>query len=678
MSDALFQIEEPTAAPTAKRTPGRGIGIDLGTTHSLVAIAPHGATPRALADEHGEVLLPSVVSYLEGATLVGTGARARQVEAPDRVVSSVKRFMGRGASEVAFEHAYRVEGSGVIRFDVGGKLVTPVEVSAEILRVLKARAEAELGEPVSGAVITVPAIVTPQEVSALILSRLRGQAERALGVQVRRAVVTVPAYFDDAQRQATKDAGRIAGLEVYRLLAEPTAAALAYGLDRGGQGLFAIYDLGGGTFDISILRLRDGVFQVLATGGDSALGGDDFDRALAAELLRRAGVEQPDPRQREEAIAAARRAKEALSSEDAVPVELALSRATMTVTRAELDAILEPIARRTLGPCRQAMKDAGVRPRDLDGVVLVGGSTRVPLVRTLVEGAFRQPPLHDIDPDRVVAYGAAIQADILSGSAREGVTLLDVVPLSLGLETMGGIVEKLIPRNATIPIGARQVFTNYSEQQTGMTFHVVQGERELASDCRSLARFELEGIPRLPPSMARVEVTFQLDADALLTVTARELMTGVKQSVEVKPTYGLTDEEVDTLVMDSLDHAREDFAARDLAEARVELGRVVLAVRTALTEVGHLEALLPADERASIETALAEADAAMSSATDGRALVKVRERLEAVSEPFARRRMERALQAGMEGKSLAEIERALDEDEALDERRGSHGPERTQ
>jgi molecular chaperone HscA len=640
MSDALFQIEEPTAAPTVKRTPGRGIGIDLGTTHSLVAIAPHGAAPRALPDAHGDALLASVVSYVGAAPRVGREARARQVEAPDRVVSSVKRFMGRGANEVSFEHSYNVvDQAGVIRFDVGERLVTPIEVSAEILRVLKARAEAELGEPVSG------------------------------------AVITVPAYFDDAQRQATKDAGRIAGLEVYRLLAEPTAAALAYGLDRGGQGLFAIYDLGGGTFDISILRLREGVFQVLATGGDSALGGDDFDRALAGELLQRANISEPTPSQREDAVAAARRAKEALSSADEVQVALSHADLRTTITRAELEAILDPIVRRTLAPCRQALKDAGVRPRDLNGVVLVGGSTRVPLVRALVESTFKQPPLHDLDPDKVVAYGAAIQADILSGSAREGVTLLDVVPLSLGLETMGGIVEKLIPRNATIPIGARQVFTNYSEQQTGMVFHVVQGERELAQDCRSLARFELKGIPRLPASMARVEVTFQLDADALLTVTARELMTGVKQSVEVKPTYGLTDEEVDNLVMESLDHARDDFAARDLAEARVEIGRVVLAVRTAISEVGHIEALLPASERAAIEQALADVDAAMSTVTEGRALVKVREQLERVSEPFARRRMERALLAGMEGKTLAEIEKALDEEDDLDERRGGHGPE---
>ncbi|MEM6291411.1 MAG: Fe-S protein assembly chaperone HscA, partial [Myxococcota bacterium] len=490
------------------------------------------------------------------------------------------------------------------------------------------------------------------------------------------AVITVPAYFDDAQRQATKDAGRIAGLKVYRLLAEPTAAALAYGLDKGGQGLFAVYDLGGGTFDISILRLRDGVFQVLATGGDSALGGDDFDRALAEQLLEAAGNASPSHQQREEALAAARTAKETLSAETEVTIDLAASGLSgHVVTRAAFDALIEPIARRTVKACRQALKDAGVRADELGGVVLVGGSTRVPLVRTLVEKTFKQPPLSDIDPDRVVAYGAAIQADILSGSAREGVTLLDVVPLSLGLETMGGIVEQLIPRNATIPIGARQVFTNYSEQQTGMVFHVVQGERELADDNRSLARFELKGIPQLPPSMARIEVTFQLDADALLTVTAKELMTGVKQTIEVKPTYGLDEEAVDKLVMESLDHAEADFEARNRAEARVELGRVALAVRTAVEEVGHLETLLPADERAAVLEALQKADAAMKS-TDAN-LTKVREHLEHVSEPFARRRMERALQAGMEGKSLGEIESTLAAEEALEERRGSHTPQQT-
>jgi molecular chaperone HscA len=643
---ALFQIEEPTETKARPRRPGFGIGIDLGTTHSVVCLAPHGEAPRALQDTDGRTLVPSVVSYLDDEIVVGARARARQVEHPDQVISSVKRFMGRGAEDIAFEHPYRVateDNSSVLRFDVGHeRAVTPMQVSAEILRVLEERAEHELGGPVDG------------------------------------AVITVPAYFDDAQRQATKDAGRIAGLQVYRLLAEPTAAALAYGLDKGGQGLFAVYDLGGGTFDISILRLRDGVFQVLATGGDSALGGDDFDRALAEHLLTAAGVDSPTDRQREQALFEARRAKEALTDAETTTVDLSGSGLSgFEVTRATFEELIEPIARRTVGPCRQALKDAGIRAKELDGVVLVGGSTRVPMVQTLVESTFRQKPLGDIDPDKVVAYGAAIQADILSGSAREGVTLLDVVPLSLGLETMGGIVEKLIPRNAAIPIGARQVFTNYSEQQTGMVIHVVQGERELVDDNRSLARFELKGIPRLPPSMARVEVTFQLDADALLTVTARELMTGIKQTVQVKPTYGLTEQEVDELVMDSLDHAEDDFNARNLAEARTELGRVVLSVRAALSEVGHLESLLPADEKAAIEEALVAADRAMG--PDGpqehKTVNQVRERLESVSEGFARRRMERALNAGMAGKSLADIETALDEEEILDERRGSHEPE---
>ena len=638
---ALFQIEEPIAASTRPRAAGFGIGIDLGTTHSLVALAPHGEAPRVLEIDGGS-LVPSVVDYGDPERpRVGAAARARQVEAPDRVISSVKRFMGRARGDIGFSHPYRLDGDDVLRFDVGGRRVTPIEVSAEILAVLRARAEAELGAPVSG------------------------------------AVITVPAYFDDAQRQATKDAGRIAGLEVYRLLAEPTAAALAYGLDRGERGTFAVFDLGGGTFDISVLRLHDGVFQVLATGGDSALGGDDFDRVLAAHLLEQAGIASADPWQHAEAMHAARAAKEALSAADEVGVSLPRSGLVdHALSRASVEAILEPVARRTLAPCRRALADAGVDARALDGVVLVGGSTRVPLVRRLVAQVFRREPLHDIDPDRVVAYGAAIQADVLSGSARPGVTLLDVVPLSLGLETMGGIVEKIIPRNATIPIAARQVFTNYSEQQTGMVVHVVQGEREMVADCRSLARFELRGIPRLPPSMARVEITFQLDADALLTVTARELMTGVKQTVEVKPTYGLAEADVDALVLESLDHADEDFEARNLAEARVEIGRVALAVRVALAEAGDVPGLLPDDERAAIVAALAAADRVLGPAGphDAKAVTRAREGLEAVSEPFARRRMERALQAGMAGRSVEAIESALDRDDALDERRGGHNP----
>jgi molecular chaperone HscA len=641
---ALFQIEEPVQMRTRTRAAGKGIGIDLGTTHSLVAIAPHGAAPKVLRDERANALLPSVVDYTVDPPGVGAEARARELEHPSQVISSVKRFMGRGRSDIGFAHPYRLADDELVRFDVGrAKPVTAVEVSAQILSVLRARAEAELGGAIDG------------------------------------AVITVPAYFDDAQRQATKDAGRIAGLEVYRLLAEPTAAALAYGLDRGDKGLFAIFDLGGGTFDISILRLHEGVFQVLATGGDSALGGDDFDRAVADHLLTQAEAERDDLHGRAEALHVARWAKESLSSRDAV--ELDLPRAGMrgfVLERNVLEAIIEPIARRTLAPCRRALADAGVRPDELDGVVLVGGSTRVPLVRKLVAQLFKREPLADIDPDLVVAYGAAIQADVLSGSAREGVTLLDVVPLSLGLETMGGIVEKIIPRNATIPIAARQVFTNYSEHQTGMVVHVVQGERELASDCKSLARFELKGIPRLPPSMARIEITFQLDADALLTVTARELMTGVKQSVEVKPTHGLSEAEVDALVIESLDHADADFAARNLAEARVELGRVVLAVRTALADVGDVPGLLAAGERDAIEAALGEADRIMTTAGEARAVNLAREQLEATSEPFARRRMERALQAGMEGKSLVEIEHALADEGELDRRRGSHGAERVE
>ncbi len=647
----LFQIAEPERGPLRRvRRAGRAIGIDLGTTHSLVAIAPRGEPPRVLLDEQGEALLPSVVAFVGDEPRVGASAQALALHHPTKVISSVKRFMGRAPHDIAFAHPYELAADDqVVRLEVGEpgqpRAVSPVEVSAKILAALRERAEDELIGDLSG------------------------------------AVITVPAYFDDAQRQATKDAGRIAGLEVMRLLAEPTAAALAYGLDKfGGQGPeggahFAVYDLGGGTFDISLLRLRKGVFQVLATGGDSALGGDDFDRALARVLLDRAGVGTPTPVQQQEAQGRARAAKEALSSVEQVEVELPhAGLAPTTITRAELDALLAPLIARTILACRKTLADAGLDKTELDGVVLVGGSTRVPAVRAAVAKAFGREPLADIDPDKVVAYGAAIQADILSGSEREGVTLLDVVPLSLGIETMGGIVEKIIPRNATIPIAARQVFTNYSELQTGMSFHVVQGERELAKDCRSLARFELRGIPRLPPSMARVEVSFELDADALLTVTARELMTGIKQTIEVKPTYGLSSDEVDQLVMDSLDHAREDFEARNLAEARVELGRVALAVRTALAEVGEVAGLLEPGERERIEAALAAGDARMA-AEHADLVNAAREQLERVSEPFARRRMERALAAGMAGKSLVEIEASLAAEHELAARRGAHEAE---
>lgn len=644
---ALFQIAEPDAPQTQKRRAGLGIGIDLGTTHSLVGIAPHGADPRVLVDAGGDAIVPSVVSYARGEdeVVVGRQALDDRTEAPTRVIASVKRFMGRGGDDVGFSHPYTLDTStaGLVRFDVGReRRPTPMEVSSEILCALKQRAEAELGGTVDG------------------------------------AVITVPAYFDEAQRQATKDAGRLAGLEVYRLLAEPTAAALAYGLDKSSEGLFAVYDLGGGTFDISVLRLREGVFQVLATGGDSALGGDDFDRVLADRLLAAAGVSEPTPGMVQAVQAEARAAKERLTEDERTTVAVpALGLEGHELSRADFEALIEPLVKQTVRACRQTLKDAELRARELDGVVLVGGSTRVPAVRREVEAFFGRAPLADIDPDRVVALGAAIQADILSGNEREGVTLLDVVPLSLGLETMGGIVEKIIPRNATIPIAARQVFTNYSEQQTGMSVHVVQGERELAADCRSLARFELEGIPQLPPSMARVEITFQLDADALLTVTAKELMTGIKQTVQVKPTYGLAPEEIEQIVDDSMDYARADFDARNAAEARVELGRVVLAVRKALTERGDEEALLPASEREGIEQALKNADAAMADERlDGAGLNETREHLERVSEAFARRRMEQALASGMAGQTVDSIEKTIDDEADLDARRGAHGAER--
>ncbi len=641
----LFQIAEPATTPGASRNPGRGIGIDLGTTHSLVAIAPRGAAPRVLADADGNVLTPSVVAYLDdnGPPSVGTTALAATATAPSRVLSSIKRMMGRSVADIRYAHPYDLrDDQGVLRIGLGERTVTPVEVSAEILRNLKLRAEAELGEPVDG------------------------------------AVITVPAYFDDAQRQATRDAGRIAGLKVYRLLAEPTAAALAYGLDRLDHGLFAIYDLGGGTFDISILRRHAGVFQVLATGGDSALGGDDFDRALASLLLEQSPRKYATPHDLALAQDAARRAarglKEQLSQVDrvvAVVPELELP--ATEITRAMFEAAIDSLVQRTLRACRSTLRDAGVRAAELDAVVLVGGSTRIPRIRQQVEQAFGRAPLTDLDPDQVVAHGAAIQADILSGSARPGVTLLDVVPLSLGIETMGGIVEKIIPRNATIPIAARQVFTNYSEQQTAMVIHVLQGERELAQDNRSLARFELRGMPKLPPSMARVEVSFQLDADALLTVTARELMTGIKQSVIVQPTHGLPPEEVERLVLESFDHAGDDYTARNIAEARVELGRVILSVRASLAEVGHIESLLPPDDRMRIEAALTASDEAMATPTsDADTLTRSREQLERCSEPFAARRMQRALQAGMAGKRLDEIEAALAAEAKLEARRGGH------
>jgi len=621
---ALLQISEPGESPHPHQR-RLAVGIDLGTTHSLAATVRSGSA-EVIADEAGRPLLPSIVRYFpDGRVEVGYEARAAQADDPANTVVSVKRFMGRGVADVARYGAlpYRfLDAPGMVAIETAAGVRSPVQVSAEILRVL------------------------------------RDRSERALGGELFGAVVTVPAYFDDSQRQATKDAARLAGINVLRLLNEPTAAAIAYGLDHGSEGTFAIFDLGGGTFDISILKLTRGVFEVLSTNGDSALGGDDFDQAIAMHWRvghRLADAGGGDTRR---LLAAAREVKERLSSQGEADVHVTLSygqKLHLRLTRADFEQLTAALVQKTLGPTRKALRDAHLEARDLKGVVLVGGATRMPHLQRAVEDYFGQPPLRDLDPDQVVALGAAIQANVLAGNRAPGDDwlLLDVIPLSLGLETMGGLVERVIARNSTIPVARAQEFTTFKDGQTAMAIHVVQGERELVADNRSLARFELRGIPPMVAGAARIQVTFQVDADGLLSVAAREKTTGAESSIVVKPAYGLSDDEVARMLQESFAHAADDRDARSLAEQRVEAESLLAALRAALDRDGDL---ISAQERTALEAGMAALERAWS-AGEARRIKAAVEELNRASDAFAERRMDRAVSGALSGRRVDEVAR---------------------
>lgn len=618
---ALLQIAEPGQSPQPHQR-RLAVGIDLGTTNSLVAALRSGIS-APLADADGAVILPSAVRYHSDRVEVGQSAKAAAATDPFNTVLSVKRLMGRGLADV------KQLGEQLPYRFVGGESHMPF-------------------------IDTVQGPKSPVEVSADILKVLRVRAEEALGGELVGAVITVPAYFDDSQRQATKDAARLAGLNVLRLLNEPTAAAVAYGLDQKAEGVVAIYDLGGGTFDISILRLTGGVFEVLATGGDSALGGDDFDHAIAGWIVEQAGLSADiAPGEQRSLLQAACAAKEALTTAEAVGVTYGEWRAELS--RAHFDGLIEPMLQRSLKSCRRAVRDAGIEIEEVEAVVMVGGSTRVPRVRAAVGELFARQPLTDIDPDQVVAIGAAIQADTLAGNKRDGgeLLLLDVIPLSLGLETMGGLMEKVIPRNTTIPVARAQDFTTYKDGQTAMMIHVLQGERELISDCRSLARFELRGIPPMVAGAAKIRVTFQVDADGLLSVAARELASGVEASIQVKPSYGLTDGEIARMLTDSFHNASDDKVARVLREQQVDAQRLIEAVEAAIEADG--ERLLDADERLAIDLQVQEL-AELLKGSDGYAIEQQTKRLSQVTDAFAARRLDSTVKAALAGRKLDEIE----------------------
>ena len=615
---ALLQISEPglSAAPHQRRL---AAGIDLGTTNSLVATVRSGQA-ETLPDHQGRYLLPSVVNYHASGLTVGYEARLNAAQDPVNTISSVKRMMGRSLADIQTRYPhlpYQLQASenGLPMIQTAGGLLNPVRVSADILKALAARATEALAGDLDG------------------------------------VVITVPAYFDDAQRQGTKDAARLAGLHVLRLLNEPTAAAIAYGLDSGQEGVIAVYDLGGGTFDISILRLSRGVFEVLATGGDSALGGDDFDHLLADYLREQAGLsDRSDNRLQRELLDAAIAAKIALSDADVAHVEVGGWQGD--ISRSQFNDLIAPLVKRTLMACRRALKDAGVEAQEVLEVVMVGGSTRVPLVRERVGEFFGRTPLTSIDPDKVVAIGAAIQADILVGNKPDSeLLLLDVIPLSLGLETMGGLVEKVIPRNTTIPVARAQEFTTFKDGQTAMSIHVMQGERELVQDCRSLARFALRGIPALPAGGAHIRVTFQVDADGLLSVTAMEKSTGVEASIQVKPSYGLTDGEIATMIKDSMSYAEQDIQARMLAEQKVEAARVLESLTSALAADA---ALLSAAERQAIDAA-AEQVRAAAAGDDADAIKEAIKNIDTQTQEFAARRMDQSVRIALKGQSVDEV-----------------------